>query len=71
MERFLTPKIIYIGVINKKINKSIAIDQLVSLIEGSDDPKVRSESISILNKLSFHDPRIFKVIENCLLSEIE
>jgi hypothetical protein len=69
MERFLTPERIYTGVINKKINKSNAIDQLVSLIEGSDDQKVRSESISILNRLHFHDPRIFKVIENSLLSD--
>lgn len=69
MEKILSPKTIYSGVINKEISKNIAVDQLISLIEGSNNAETRSESISILNKLSVSEPRIFKIIENSLLSD--
>ncbi|MFW9950214.1 MAG: leucine-rich repeat domain-containing protein [Candidatus Thorarchaeota archaeon] len=69
MERILSPNTIYSGVKNKEISKNIAIDQLISLIEGSNNPKTRSESISILNKLNFRETRTFKIIENSLLSD--
>ncbi|NVM19268.1 MAG: leucine-rich repeat domain-containing protein [Candidatus Lokiarchaeota archaeon] len=69
MEKFLSPETIYTGLKNKEISRNIAIDQLVSLIEGSNTPKIRSESISILNKLNIRDPKIFKIIENSLLSD--
>ena len=69
MERILSPNTIYSGVKNKEISRNIAIDQLISLIEGSNNPKTRSESISILNKLNFREARTFKTIENSLLSD--
>jgi len=69
MEKFLSPDTIYSGLKNKEISKNIAVDQLISLIEGSNIPKIRSESISILNRLKIHDPKIFKIIESSLLSD--
>jgi len=69
MEKFLSPDTIYSGLKNKEISKNIAVDQLISLIEGSNIPKIRSESISILDKLSISEPKIFKIIENSLLSD--
>ena len=69
MEKFLSPETIYSGLKNKEISKNIAINQLISLIEASNNPKIRSESISILNKLNIRDPKIFKIIENSLLSD--
>ena len=69
MEKFLSPETIYSGLKNKEISRNIAADQLISLIEVSDNPKIRSKSISILNKLEIHDPKIFKIIESSLLSD--
>jgi len=69
MEKFLSPETIYSGVKSKEISKYIAVDQLISLIERSNIPKIRSESISILNKLNLHDPKIFSIIESSLLSD--
>ncbi len=51
MEKLLSPETIYTGLKNKEISRDIAADQLISLIEASDNPKIRSKSISILNKL--------------------
>ncbi len=69
MEKFLSPETIYSGLKNKEINRNIAYDQLISLIEGSNNPKIRSESISVLNQLKIHDPNLFKIIESVLLSD--
>lgn len=69
MEKILSPENIYSGVINNEISKNIAVDQLISLIEGSNSSATRSESISVLNKLSVSEQSIFKVIENSLLSD--
>jgi hypothetical protein len=69
MEKFLSPETIYSGVKSKEISRNIAIEHLISLIEGSNIPKIRSKSISILNKLMVHDPKVFKIIENSLLSD--
>ena len=69
MEKFLSPETIYSGLKNKEINRNIAYDQLISLIEGSNNPKIRSESISVLTQLKVHDPNLFKIIESALLSD--
>ncbi len=69
MEKFLSPETIYSGLKNKEIDRAIAVDQLISLIEVSNNPKTRSESITVLNQLKIHDPKLFKVIESSLLSD--
>ena len=69
MEKFLSPESIYSGLKNKEINRNIAVDQLISLIERSNNPKIRSESISLLNQLKIRDPNLFKIIESVLLSD--
>jgi len=69
MGKFLSPVSVYNSFKNKRIDKQIAFDQLISLIEGSDNSKIRAESFSILNQLNFHDPKLFKIVENSLLSD--
>ena len=69
MGKFLSPESIYSNLKNKDIDQNIARDQLISLIEQSDKPKIRSESISVLNQLKFFDPKLFKIIESSLLSD--
>ena len=69
MEKFSSPETIYAGVQSKEISKNLAVDQLISLIEGSNSSETRSQSISILNKLRVSESKIFKLIENSLLSD--
>jgi len=69
MEKFLSPETIYSGLKNKEIDRNIAVDRLIFLIEGSNNPKIRSESISILNQLKINDLKLFKIIESSLLSD--
>jgi len=69
MKNFLSPDKIYSSVANGKVSKAIAAEQLISLIEGSDNPITRAESIKISEKLKIRDQKIFKILENSLLSD--
>lgn len=69
MKNFLSPDKIYSSVANGKVSKAIAAEQLISLIEGSDNPTTRAESIKTSEKLKIHDKKIFKILENSLLSD--
>ena len=69
MKNFLSPEKIYSNVENGKLSKAIAAELLISLIEGSDNPTTRAESIKISEKLKIHDKKTFKILENSLLSD--
>jgi len=69
MKKFLSPETIYSGLINGELSRDIAFDQLIFLIEGSNNPKIRIKSISILHQLKIHNPKLFKIIESSLLSD--
>jgi len=60
MKNFLSPDRIYSNVENGELSKAIAAELLISLIEGSDNPTTRAESINISEKLKIHDQKIFK-----------
>ncbi|MFW9970326.1 MAG: leucine-rich repeat domain-containing protein [Candidatus Odinarchaeota archaeon] len=49
--------------------KEDAIQLLISLIEGSDNIKIRLKSIETLQKLNIQNENIFKIMENCLISD--
>jgi hypothetical protein len=69
MNALLTPERIYNGVLKGDISKNLALDQLLSLIEGSNVPQIRSKAIEIIKKLNFRELEIFKIIENVLLAD--
>ncbi len=69
MKNFLSQDKIYSNVENGKLSKAIAAELLISLIEGSDNPTTRAESIKISEKLKIHDQKIFKILQNSLLSD--
>ena len=69
MNKVLSPDGIYDGVIKGEINKTLAVEQLISLIEGSNIPQLRSKAIDIIRLLNFKELNTFKVIENALLSD--
>ena len=69
MSKPLTPYEIIEKVKNGTLNKSDAAEILISLIEGSDDFKIRAESIIGLDQIAFKTEQIFKIVENHLISD--
>jgi len=58
-------KIFQIG----ELSKEKALELLISLIESSDDARIRSQSIETLDKIGMIDNTIFRVLENSLVSD--
>ena len=69
MEAKLTPEKIRANLLNGELNKETAGDLLISLVEGSNNAKVRKESIETFEKIDLKTQKIFKILENCALSD--
>jgi hypothetical protein len=69
MKEELTPEKIQESFLNGDISKEDITDLLISLIDGSEDAKIRAESIGTLEKLGFKDEKFFKILENHLVSD--
>jgi len=65
----LIPTKIYENFRNKTISKTKTINLLITLIENIDDDIIRKECIEILNKLDFKQIKVFKILENVLISD--
>ncbi len=63
------PKIILNEFLNKILNETEALKQLISLIETGELPLTRIESIDIIRKLGFNTEPLFKLLENLLVSD--
>jgi len=64
-----TPEKICSDFLNNKLKEEVAIDLLLSLIENSEAFNIRAKSIEAISKLNLYNYRIFKFIENCLVSD--
>ncbi len=69
MKEELTLEKIQKSFLNGDMSKEDITDLLISLIDGSEDAKVRAESIVALENLSFKDEKFFKILENHLVSD--
>ncbi|MFX1326522.1 MAG: hypothetical protein ACFE91_00060 [Promethearchaeota archaeon] len=69
MKESLTPEKIKKRYSKGNIDKENVAELLISLIEGSDDTKIRIESIKILERINFQDENIFNILENYLISD--
>lgn len=56
-------------VASKQLTKNTAIQILISLIEESESERIRAESIIAFSKLAIYNQKIFKILENCLVSD--
>ena len=65
----LLAKKIYDSVIKNNLNKDTAVEMLLSLIEGSDSADVRIECIEVFGKIANKSLKVFKILENFLLSD--
>ena len=69
MKEFLTPEKIKQSLLNRGLNKEKAAELLISLIEGSDNPRTRVNSIKTLEMIGFRTKKIFSTLENYLISD--
>lgn len=69
MKESLTPEKIQEALTIGDLSKENAAELLISLIERSDNTKIRVASIKALEKIEFQTKKIFKTIENCLISD--
>ncbi|MFX0032618.1 MAG: leucine-rich repeat domain-containing protein [Candidatus Hermodarchaeota archaeon] len=65
----LNPKEIYEKFSQKVLDKNTALILLESIIENSEDNKLRLESIDILKKIGINDKYTYQFIENLLISD--
>ncbi|MFX1390665.1 MAG: leucine-rich repeat domain-containing protein [Promethearchaeota archaeon] len=65
----LTPKAVYEDLRNKDLDHTSAIEILTTLIENTDNIDTRLESLNILDKIQAKGGRIFKLLENLLISD--
>jgi Leucine-rich repeat (LRR) protein len=69
MKISLNPNTIFEKILKNKINKREGVRYLISIIEKSDNYSARMESLEILHRLQPYDENIFKIFENCLISD--
>lgn len=65
----LTPKAIYEDFKNRDLDFGSALQLLITLIENTDNINTRLESIEILEIIQARDDRVFKLLENLLISD--
>ncbi|MFW9820844.1 MAG: hypothetical protein ACFFE5_14645, partial [Candidatus Thorarchaeota archaeon] len=65
----LIPRKIYENFICEKISKNETVNLLLTLIENADDDVIRNDCIDTLNKLDFINLKVFKILEDILISE--
>jgi len=65
----LTPEKILENYNKRLLNKTLAVEQLVSLIENSNYHSIRLESIKTLGEIGVKSDYIYKLLENLLISD--
>jgi len=65
----LTPRAIYNDVKNNDLDKTSALELIITLIENTEDVKTRLECIDILEKIKITNKKVFKSLENLLISD--
>ena len=69
MKNILNPVIVYKKILQNEITPIEGIEYLVSIIEKSEKTNARLESLEILYKLKAHNDNVFKILENCIISD--
>jgi len=69
MKEISKPEKIQKAFINGDLSKENAVEQLILLIEGSNNTEMRVESIKTLGNLKIYTETIFKTLENYMISD--
>jgi len=65
----LSARKIYDSIIKNNLNKDTVVEMLLSLIESSDSEDIRIECIEVFGKIANKSLKVFKILENYLLSD--
>ena len=69
LSQVLTPGDVCYKVANNQLTKNAATELLISLLEESDGDEIRAKCIDAFSKLGLKTQKIFRIIENCLVSD--
>ncbi|MFX0049017.1 MAG: hypothetical protein ACFE8G_12735 [Candidatus Hermodarchaeota archaeon] len=69
MKESLNPYTIYRKILQNEITNIEGIEYLISIIEKSDNTSARLQSLEILYKLKTHNNIVFKLLEDCIISD--
>ncbi|MHA1190898.1 MAG: leucine-rich repeat domain-containing protein [Promethearchaeota archaeon] len=69
MNKTLDPDQVFESFTKKKISKEEALNYLITVLEKSENFKLRINSLRIIGKISHKNERIFRILENCLISD--
>ncbi|MBD3342134.1 MAG: hypothetical protein GF353_23740 [Candidatus Lokiarchaeota archaeon] len=69
MRNLISPDKIRKDFLEGRLTLSDAGILLLTLIEKSDDVAIREKAINLLSTFKLHSSKIFKTLENCLLSD--
>ncbi|MFX0071841.1 MAG: leucine-rich repeat domain-containing protein, partial [Candidatus Hermodarchaeota archaeon] len=68
-DRPLIAERVYFNFLKKQITKAEATEFLITLVNNSDNDRIRLKSIEILGKISYYTKDVFKCLENCIISD--
>ncbi len=69
MSLALTPEDVCYKVANNQLPKIAAMELLISILEESDGDEIRAKCIDAFSKLGLKTQKIYRIIENCLVSD--
>ncbi len=69
LKKSLAPEKVYGEFLSNKLNRTTATDLFISLIEESNNAEVRMRCIELLEKMGSYSNKLFKILENCLISD--
>lgn len=69
MKDLVTPEAIVSDYSHGKLNLNLALNLIVSILEKSDNPGMRRNSIIALERIGSNNEEIFSILERCLLSD--
>jgi len=69
MNKILDPDQVFESFTKKKISKEEALNFLITILEKSENSKLRINSMRIIGNMSYKNERIFRILENSLISD--
>jgi len=69
MNKILNPDQVFESFTKNRISKEEALNFLITILEKSENSKLRINSLRIIGTFSYKNQRIFNILENCLTSD--
>ena len=69
MNKILDPDQVFESFTKKKISKEETLNFLITILEKSENSKLRINSMRIIGNMSYKNERIFRILENSLISD--